>query len=216
MLMLSPDDLPPALPCWINGRAFLSMTEEFETVRDRVTGKPLRRTPLCGETEVAEAVASARAALSEWQAAGRKARQEILSAWGEALSRYGDHFAQLLRQETGLDEAAAQTEVAAAISALRETGAEIGEGEAAVLAISVSAERPLASAACALAAALGAGATVVAHPDPSASGVVYALAELSARVGVPAGVVNLVQGKEAVTAALQRHLPEQDAAREKK
>lgn len=214
MLMLSPDDVPPALPCWMNGRAFLSLTEEFETVHDRATGKPLRRTPLCGEAEVAEAVAVARAALPEWQAAGRKAWQDMLSAWGEALKRYGDHFAQLLCQETGVDEASAQAEVAEATAALQEkTSAATGEEENTVRSISVSVKRPLANAASALAAALGAGATVVVHPDPSAPGAVYALIELSARVGVPPGVVNLVQGKEAVAAALARHLPTQNTAR---
>jgi len=216
MLTLSPDDLPPALPCWINGRAFLSMTEDFYTVRDHATGEPLRRTPLCGEAEVAEAVASARAALPEWQALGREARQNLLSAWSEALARYGNHFAQLLRQETGLDEKTAQAEVVEAITALRRTGAADGKEDASVRAIPVPADRPLVDAAGALAAALSVGATVVLHSDPSAPGAVYALVELSARVDVPPGVVNLVQGKEVVTAALKRHLLAQDTSWEKK
>ena len=199
-MMLSPDG-PPALPLWINGRAFLTMAPAFYEVRDALTGAPLRRTPLCGAEEVAEAARAARAAAPGWagQDAGR--RQELLRAWAAGLDQYTGHFAKLVRQETGKDEAQALAEVESALAAF---AAAAGQPEDAgqVVGLAWDDTAPLARAAALLAPVLRAGGTVVLKPSPRTPGAVYALVELSGRVGLPAGVVNLVQGDEAALQAL--------------
>jgi acyl-CoA reductase-like NAD-dependent aldehyde dehydrogenase len=210
MRFLTPDDAPPALPCWINGRAFLSLTEAFVDVIDQNSGQPVRRTPLCGAAEVEAALAAAHAAAPAWRALSEAERERLLAAWGALLQSYHDHFARLLRQEKGDTEAAAETEISAAVRAFSHVEVEAASAvprpgvhagmEFAIL--QTRAAEGLAAVARDLAAGLRAGFPVVINPDAAAPGAFYALCELSARAGLPAGVVNLVQGREAVAAAL--------------
>ena len=199
-MMLSPDG-PPALPLWINGRAFLTMAPAFYEVHDALTGEALRRTPLCGADEVAEATMVAQAAAPGWADLPEVQRQELLQAWATGLDQYTGHFAKLVRQETGKDEALAKAEVESAVAALQAGAAEAADAGQ-VVGLAWDDAAPLATAASLLAPVLRAGGTVVLKPSPRAPGAVYALVELSARVGLPAGVVNLVQGDEAALQAL--------------
>lgn len=202
-MMLSPDG-PAALPLWINGRAFLTMVSAFYDVQDAQTGEAVRRTPLCGADEVAEAVGAAQAAAPAWAALQQEERQAYLNAWAQGLDQYTGHFAKLVRQETGMDEAAALTEVETALAALR--GDAVSAADAAqVVALAWDDSAPLAQAAALLAPVLRAGGTVVLKPSPKAPGAAYALVELSGRVNLPAGVANLVQGDEAVLKAMLAH-----------
>lgn len=199
-MMLSPDG-PPALPLWINGRAFLTMAPAFYEVHDALTGEALRRTPLCGADEVAEAVVAAQAAAPGWAAVPEIRRQELLQAWAKGLDQYTGHFAKLVRQETGKEEMLAKAEVESAVADLQ-AGAADATDAGQVVGLTWDDSAPLATAAALLAPVLRAGGTVVLKPSPRAPGAVYALVELSARVGLPAGVVNLVQGDEAALQAL--------------
>ena len=54
----SPDG-PLAIPLWINGHAFLTVTESFYNVTHPTTGESLRRVPLCGASEATAAVTAA-------------------------------------------------------------------------------------------------------------------------------------------------------------
>lgn len=189
-------DGPLAIPLWINGHAYLSVGESFYDVVNPQNGEVLRRVPLCGAGEAAEAVAAARAAQPQWAAMGLNARHVCLTALADGLERYAGHFAKLLRQEVACDDAAAAAEVAAAVAVLRASAV----GETGTVAVVVDPERPLSAVAAAIAPALLAGATVVVKPSPRAPAAVFALCELSARSEWPAGVLNLVQGD---TAAIQ-------------
>ena len=189
---------PKAIPLWIRGHAFLTVSDRFYDVVDPLTGEALYRVPLCGAAEAAEAVASARNAQPGWAALSVPARQAALAALAVALDRYCGHFAKLLRAETGFTEDQALAEVAAALAALR--GGDLGE--AGIAAIVVDATRPLAGFAEAAAPALRAGATAVVKPSPKAPSAAYALCELSARTEWPAGVLNLMQGDRAAIEGL--------------
>jgi acyl-CoA reductase-like NAD-dependent aldehyde dehydrogenase len=186
-------DGPKAIPLWIKGHAFLTVTDRFYDVVNPQSGEELYRVPLCGAPEAGEAVASARNALAGWAALTVPARQAALEALAVALDRYSGHFAKLLRAETGFAEDRALAEVVAALVALR--GADVGESG--VVAIVVDTSRPLAGLAEAAAPALRAGATVIVKPSPRAPSAAYALCELSARAEWPAGVINLMQGDSA-------------------
>lgn len=189
---------PSAIPLWINGRAFLCAGTEFFDVVSPEGGPALRRVPLCGADEAAEAVAAARAAQPAWAAMGLAARRVCLQRLAEGLENYAGHFAKLLRQETGGSEEAAAAQVAAALAALRDEAV----GASGVLGLVVDAGQPLAAFASAVAPALLAGATCVVKPSPQAPAAVFALCELSSRVDWPAGVLNVLQGDAAAISGL--------------
>lgn len=191
-------DGPMAIPMWVNGHAFLTVTRDFFTVTNPLTGESLRRVPLCGAGEAAEAVQAAQAAQSAWAMMGMPARRVCLGRLADALDRYTGHFAKLLVQECGFDEARATAEVGEAVEALR--GAMVGE--TGVLGIVLDASRPLAGFAETIAPALMAGATLVVKPSPKAPSAVFALCELTGREEWPAGVVNLVHGDVAAIEGL--------------
>lgn len=184
---------PKAIPLWINGHAFLTVNDSFYNVTNPATGEAIRRVPLCGADEAAQAVTAARAAQAIWAEMGLAARGVCLANLADALERYTGHFAKLLMQEVAIDEATATSEVVTAIAALR--GAAVGD--TGIIALVVDANRPLANMAEAMAPALMAGATVVVKPSPRAPSAAYALCELSARAEWPAGVLNLLQGDTA-------------------
>lgn len=189
---------PKAIPLWINGHAYLTVTDAFFDVTNPATGEAVRRVPLCGASEAAEAVGAAQGAQPAWAMMGLPARRLCLAALGDALDNYSGHFAKLLMQDCGFDEARASAEVAAAVAALHDSAV----GQTGVFALVLDASRPLAGLAEAIAPALMAGATVVVKPSPKAPSAPYALCELSARADWPAGVLNLMQGDTAAIEGL--------------
>lgn len=189
---------PMAIPMWINGHAFLTVTDAFFDVLNPATGEAIHRVPLAGAGEAAEIVAAARSAQPAWAEMGMSARRVCLNKLAAALENYAGHFAKLLMAETGFAESTAQDEVSAAIAALRRTEVD----ETGVVALVVDASRPLAGFAEAAASALLAGATVVVKPSPQAPSAAYALCELSSRAEWPAGVLNLLQGDSAAISGL--------------
>lgn len=189
---------PMAIPMWVNGHAFLTVTSDFFTVTNPLTGEALRRVPLCGASEAAEAVQAAQGAQSAWAMMGMPARRVCLGRLADGLDRYAGHFAKLLKAECGFDEARATAEVGEAVEALR--GASVGE--TGVFGVVLDASRPLAGFAEAIAPALMAGATLVVKPSPKAPSAVFALCELTSREEWPAGVVNLVHGDVAAIEGL--------------
>lgn len=191
---------PMAIPLWINGHAFLTVSEAFFDVAHPVSGEIVRRVPLCGADEAAEAVAAASAAQPGWAAMGLMARRVCLGRLAEALSTYRGHFSRLLLQEIEGDETSAGAQVDAAVAALQDAAV----GETGLVGVVLDASTPLLSFARAVAPALMAGATVVVKPSPKAPGAVYALCELSARAEWPAGVLNLLQGDSAALTGLCR------------
>ena len=187
-----------AIPLWLNGHAFLTVSDAFHDVINPATGEAVHRVPLCGAFEALEAVAAARAAQPSWAELGMQARHICLVNLADALAGYADHFARLLIAETGFDEARANAEVAIAVEAIRAAAV----GETGVIALVIDDTRPLAGLAEAIAPALMAGATVVVKPSIKAPSAAYALCELTARAEWPAGVVNLMQGDVAAIEGL--------------
>lgn len=192
-------DEPMAIPLWVNGRAFLTVTDAFLDVVNPQTGNALRRVPLSGASEAAEAAAAARGAQPAWAALELPARLAHLAALADVLESYAGHFAQLLCQDTGQAEDAAAAEVKTAVEALRYA---VPAGAGGVLALISDAGRPLAALAEALAEALAGGATLVCKPSPRAPSAAFALCELSGLAAWPVGVLNLLQGDEAAIEGL--------------
>jgi len=189
---------PMAIPLWVNGHALLTMSTDFFDVSNPATGEAIRRVPLCGAPEAAEAVSAARTAQPLWAEMGMQARRVCLASLADALESYAGHFAKLLGQEIAGDEAQMKAEVASAVDALRSAMV----GETGVFALVLDNTRPLRSFAESIAPALMAGACVVVKPSPKAPSAIFALCELSARAEWPAGVLNLLQGDAAAIEGL--------------
>ena len=191
-----------AIPLWINGRAYLTVTSAFQEVRNPVSGKVLRRTPLCGAAETQHAVASAQVVHMSWAALPIAARAVLLDAVGEALADYAAHFARMIVEETGKSEAAAEAEVAASVALLRGVSTPPSRTREAcsseVVAVIGEAAEPLLGALLIAAPALLEGAVVILRPHPSTPSSLFALAELTGRCGFPGGVFNVLHGGEAV------------------
>ncbi len=181
---------PMAIPLWINGHAYLTMGDSFFDVVNPLTGQSSHRVPMCGADEAAKAVESARSAQGEWALLGLAARQLCLSHLADSLARYAGHFAKLLKQDIGCEEAQATAEVEAAVLALR----QLTVGETGVMALVVDAGKPLLGFVTAAVPALLAGAAVVIKPSPKAPSAAFALCELASRAEWPAGVLNLLHG----------------------
>ena len=197
--MQTSDD-PLAIPLWINGHAYLTMAASFFDVRNPKTGAILRRTPLCGPDVALKAVAAAQAALPQWTGQSPAARAALLAAVGEALAGYAGHFAQLIVDETGREPDLAVAEVSDAVALLR--GAASAADSSGVVAVVSDDTAPLLGPLSRAVPALLAGATVVVKPSPKAPSPIFALAELTARNGLPDGVFNVLQGDEAAVEGL--------------
>jgi len=187
------DDALKAIPLWINGHAFLTVTPIFREVRNPINGVVLRRVPLCGYDEVQVAIAAAQAALGSWAGMPEKARVFLLSAVGDALAHYGAHFAALVSEESGKDSSLSDIEVDRSVALLRSAAAGNCTGVVAVIGDSTS---PLLESLLFAVPALAAGATVVARPSPEVPSTLFALAELIGRCGLPDGVFNIVYGDD--------------------
>lgn len=186
-------DGPLAIPLWIGGHPYLTVTERFFDISP-AGAAVLRRVPLCGPEELEAALAAAATAQGGWSALSVGARREHLLALAEALEAYADHFAGLLRDEAGFSAPAAAAEVGATLEALRAGRV----GDAGMAALVADDARPLASLAEQVAPVLLAGGVVVAASALPSPGAAYALCELSGRAGWPGGVLNLMHGDAAV------------------
>ncbi len=181
---------PMAIPLWVNGRAYLTVTDEFFNVSHPVTQEITRRVPLCGLDEAAQTVQAARAAELSWAGCGVMARQTCLGQLADALEKYRGHFAKLLRSETALDDEASVQEVQLTVDGLRSAKMGCTGVSALILDANVSFSRAVAQ----VAATLLAGGTLVIKPSPKMPATLFALCELTGRCEWPAGVINLLQG----------------------
>ncbi len=179
----------PAIPLWICGRAFLKLTSAFHDVRNPVNGESLKRVPVCGPAEVREALQSARTGLSLWSTMDISMRRELLAGLGNALSQLSGHFAHLIAEETGKNEMQAEKEIAETVLLLHHAQ---GNGRTGIAAVAGSASEPLLGMARLAVPALVSGSALLVCPVLGSPSAAFALAELSGRCGIPAGVINVI------------------------
>lgn len=204
-MMLAPEG-PAALPLWINGHAFLTVTKNFHTVTNPTTGSALRLAPLCGADELALAVNAAQTAYSDWSSTSPETRATILEKIAVNLEKYAAHFAKILQEETALDESAAQAEVSQAYFSLRQASSSIASlpslTSSSPQVVLMDASQPLAKPVDIIANALASGNTVIIKTSVKAPGALFAIAELTARADLPPGVFNLLHGDDEIIAAI--------------
>jgi len=180
-------------------------------VLDPADGTTCGRVAAATVADCEAAVDAAAAALGEWRATAPRVRSELLRAAFELMRERREQFARLIVRENGkaLPDARGEADYAAeffrwyAEEAVR-LGGEAGLSPAGDKRILVTREPigvallitpwnfPAAMATRKLAPALAAGCTAVLKPSSETPLTVYAVADLLAEVGVPAGVVNVV------------------------
>jgi succinylglutamic semialdehyde dehydrogenase len=180
--------------------------------------------PVCGEAGVAAAVARARAAQPGWFAAGLEARLGIVRAFMAAVEAEAEAFARLIAEETGKPLWEAKTEVASVAAkveiSIQAHAERTGSREAPFKADPAGATQALRHKPHGVLAVLGpynfpahlpnghivpaliAGNAIVFKPSEQTPAVGAFMAGLWRQAGVPAGVLELVQGAAATGRAL--------------
>jgi malonate-semialdehyde dehydrogenase (acetylating) / methylmalonate-semialdehyde dehydrogenase len=210
------------IPHWISGTRTPGRSGRSSPVFNPATGEQTGLAELANETEVAAAVASAKAAAGEWRQASLSRRSTVLFAFRELLQKHADEIAAIVTAEHGKVLADAHGEVARGLENVEfacgvpqllkgEFSEQVSTGVdvysirqplgvvAGITPFNFPVMVPLWMAANAVAC----GNAFVLKPsekDPSAS---LLLAELWQRAGLPDGVFTVLQGdRESVDALL--------------
>ncbi|EGY02414.1 succinic semialdehyde dehydrogenase [Nitrospirillum viridazoti Y2] len=184
------------------------------------TGERLALIPQFSRQEVAAAIDAAHRAFLGWRALPAKARAVILRRWFDLMVTHADDLARLIVLEEGKPFAEAKGEVAYAASFVEWFAEEGKRVKGDVMAAPEGTRRivtlkepvgvcaaitpwnfPAAMITRKAAPALAAGCTMVVKPAEQTPLTAFALAELAARAGVPAGVLNIVTGPAHVVGA---------------
>lgn len=191
------------------------------TVTNPATEEASGRVALGGATDVAAAVAAAKAAFAEFGESPREARIAILEAVVAGLSSRAGELAEAISEEMGspirlsregqVPSAILHTEIA--LATLRTYPFETWEGKTlvsrepiGVCALIAPWNWPAGTIMTKLAPALATGCTVVLKPSEYAPYSARIIAEVIDQAGVPAGVFNMIYGDgPTVGAALSEH-----------
>ncbi|WP_314192806.1 CoA-acylating methylmalonate-semialdehyde dehydrogenase [uncultured Arthrobacter sp.] len=210
------------IPHFINGSR-VSDAERFGPVFNPATGEQEKQVALASASRTEEAIAAARAALPAWRATSLAKRTNIFFRVREILNQHKPELAAILTSEHGKVLSDAEGEISRGLENIEfatglshmlkgERSEQVSSG------IDVhSVRQPVGVVACItpfnfpamvplwmIGSALACGNTVLLKPsekDPSAA---IFIAEAFAEAGLPAGVLNVVQGdKEAVDVLLE-------------
>jgi len=105
----------PKIPNFIDGRWVQSSTDHWFNVHNPATGELVARTPLCAAAEVNAAVDSAAKAFSEWRRTPPEERIQPLFKLKMLLEAHQDELARLITIENGKTFAEARAELRRAI-----------------------------------------------------------------------------------------------------
>ncbi len=185
-------------------------------VNNPATGALLGSVPDLGIAETKRAVAAAERALPDWKTRTAKERAQILRRWADLMMANQEDLAQLMTAEQGKPLTEARGEIGYAASFI-EWFAEEGRRIYGDVIPSHGADKrilvlkqpigvtaaitpwnfPAAMITRKAGAALAAGCTMVIKPAELTPYSALAMAELAARAGVPAGVLNIVTTSDA-------------------
>lgn len=197
---------------WIDGAFAPPATKKWLPVVDPATAEVFGEAPASTPADVACAVAAAKAASPGWAALSGPDRGAVLRRLGEAIERDAEQLAQLESRDTGKPLRVARAvdiaRAAANCHFFADAASQFAsESHAAPGAIHYTLRHPVGVAACIspwnlplylltwkVAPALAAGCTVVAKPSEVTPCTAHRLAELAEAAGMPAGVLNIVQG----------------------
>ncbi|HFD80890.1 MAG TPA: aldehyde dehydrogenase [Gammaproteobacteria bacterium] len=220
-----PDSIPATVPNWIDGVQTAAASGAAFDKRSPHSGSVLFQVARSGAPEVAAAVAAARAAQPAWAASTPVERGERLFAVARLLHHYREEMAAVVAAETGMSRQAA----------LGETGAAVAQGEfmagegrrfygrtttsatankyamtvrqpLGVAALVIAANTPIANVAWKVFPALLCGNAAVLKAAEDTPATAWLFGRIAEEAGLPAGVLNIVQGLgEEAGAALVAH-----------
>jgi aldehyde dehydrogenase (NAD+) len=185
----------------------------FES-REPASGKLLATLGEAGSADIDAAVSAARKALPKWQALSGYERARHLYAIGRAMQRHARLFAVLesldngkpIRESRDIDVPLAIRHFIHHAGWAQALDKEFpGHKAAGVAGQIIPWNFPLLMLAWKIAPALAAGCTVVLKPAEFTPLTAILFAEICARVGLPRGVVNIVQGGPEAGAAIVDH-----------
>ena len=182
------------------------------------------------ETQVRTAIAAARAAFPGWSRGSVQARADLLDKVGNEIMARKEELGILLSREEGKTKPEGIGEAMRAGylfkffagEVVRQAGevlpsvrpgikVEITREPVGVVGIITPWNFPIAIPAWKIAPALAYGNCVVFKPADLVPGCAWALADIIARAGIPAGVFNLVMGRGSVVGEMLSNAPEVDA-----
>lgn len=210
--MTTPDATYPEPTLFLDGR-WEAGEERGPDVVDPASGTVLAQTPAASSRQVEAAVEAAARAFPAWSALPGKERGDLLRTAADALARTVDADAAVMTLEQGKTFAESRGEMVSIIELFRwyadqadgptsrvEPGSVPG-GDVTVqhlpigpVAILTPWNFPASLAARKLAAAFAVGCTAVVKPAPETPGSFLAVARALAEAGLPAGVLNVVNG----------------------
>lgn len=199
--------------CFIDGKWIDADDGESIPVNNPATGEILGTVPKMGAAETARAIDAANAAMPAWRAKTAKERAVILRKWYNLMLENQEDLAVLMTLEQGKPLAEARGEVlysASFIEWFAEEGKRIygdviptpnanwrivvSKEPIGVCAAITPWNFPSAMIARKVGPALAAGCTMVCKPATATPYSAFAMADLAARAGVPAGVFSVLTG----------------------
>ena len=205
---------------WIGGQWVDAASGQTLTVTNPADGAVLGTVPSLSKDETIEAIEAAEKALSDWQKKTVKERYEVLYRWYRLVMEHQQDLAVILTSEQGKPLAESRGEIAYAAAFLQwyaEEGKRVygdtipalsGDQRVIVLKQPVGVcaaitpwNFPAAMITRKVAPALAAGCTAIIKPASQTPLTALAMAELSRRAGLPAGVLNVITGSASVIGA---------------
>jgi succinate-semialdehyde dehydrogenase / glutarate-semialdehyde dehydrogenase len=200
--------------CFVNGEWIDAADGRTSTVSNPATGAAIATVPVLDGKATQLAIRAAAAAFPAWAARTAKERSVILRRWYELMMANQQDLARLMTAEQGKPLAEAAGEIAYAAGYIewfseeaRRVYGDVIPGHNADKRILVLRQPvgvvgaitpwnfPAAMIARKAAPALAAGCTFVCKPAAQTPLSALAMAELGARAGIPAGVLNIITGK---------------------
>ncbi|MEE4079779.1 aldehyde dehydrogenase family protein [Pseudomonas viridiflava] len=212
-------------PHYINGQWQAGEGNDVLTVYDPSLGEPFAELVSASPAQVDQAVTAARAALPAWKSTSIANRATVLRGFAEQLAQRREALIELQIRNNGkprheaevdLDDAVATFNYYASLIEIQASHRDVQlpvpgftsrtRLEAVgVVGLIVPWNFPLVTSAWKLAPALAAGCTVILKPSEITPLVELAYAQIAGHVGLPTGVLNIVNGKAETGAALSEH-----------
>ena len=210
---------------FIQGQWITAATDERFAVNNPATNEHIADVANVDIAQVERAIGAANAALPEWRSKTGKERANIMRKWFELITEHASDLATLMTLEQGKPLVEAMGEVGYGASFIEWFAEEAKRVAGAIPSTTWSDKRlmvlkqpigvcvaitpwnfPIAMITRKIAPAMAAGCTIVIKPAELTPLSALALAELSMRAGVPAGVINIVTADEKQSIAIGKVL----------